>query len=136
MIIGKTIIANGTAARSVTKLFFASDTMSDKPQHTRKETAPTLEGCVQPSGATAQSETPDFCVLLKQILTKLKIMDTWLGSLETEQGKSVEASTLPTGESPEQGGLPPEAYLCQALEGPTIEKKDEDRLCLAQEEAY
>ena len=52
------------------------------------------------------------------------------------ENKSATLEVLSSEGSQAQGGQPPGAYLRLALDGPTVEEMEEDRLCLEQEEVF
>ena len=114
--------------------------MTEKSQRARKETASVAEASPLPAASSTESETPDLRTLLEQVLTKITTMDTKLLSMDTclsnLENKSTTLEVLSSEESQAQGGRPSGAYLCRALEGPTVEEMEDDRLRLEQEEVF
>ena len=105
--------------------------MTEKSQRARKDTATVAEASPPPAATATEAETPDLRSLLEQVLTKLSAMDTRLSNLEN---KATTSEVLSSEGSPAQGGRPPGAFLRRALEGPTVEEMDTDRLRMEQEE--
>ena len=105
--------------------------MTEKSQRARKDTATVAEASPPPAATSTEAETPDLRSLLEQVLTKLSAMDTRLSNLEN---KATTSEVLSSEGSPAQGGRPPGAFLRRALEGPTVEEMETDRLRMEQEE--
>ena len=105
--------------------------MTEKSQRARKDTATVAEASPPPAATATEAETPDLRSLLEQVLTKLSSMDTRSSTLEN---KATTSEALSSEGSPAQGGRLPGAALRRALEGPTVEEMEADRLRMDQEE--